>query len=65
METYFLYNFCSKHGEIEFVVISDQPELEVIKEYKRPGVPCAERIEIDGNATAFPCDRELHKDGSK
>ena len=56
-----LYVFTDPSGEGEFVIISDEPEPEVIREYsdEDENLSCYKVLEIDGNADAFPCDRPL------
>lgn len=44
-------------GEREFVIISDLPQEEVEREYEPWTLE--EVLDVDGDATRFPCDREL------
>lgn len=60
-----LYCFSNDNGSIEFVVISDLPEEEVIANYEselRGITVSGEPLPIDGDATAYPCDRELKRE---
>ena len=56
-----VYYFSSDNGEREFVVISDQDKADVIAEHGE-GVCFCGVLELDGNATSWPCDRPLNKD---
>ena len=54
-----LYVFSEESGEGEFVVISEEPEQEVINEWTTGMIRLDEALDIDGSATSFPCDRAL------
>lgn len=43
----------------EFVIISDLPEQEIIDEYTHSQASLDEVLDIDGDATSFPCNRAL------
>ena len=59
MDIFRIYSFSLESGEKEFVIISDLPENEVLAEYATNGHSLDIMIEIDGDATGLPCDREL------
>jgi hypothetical protein len=58
---YKLYYFSSENGEREFVVISDRPQADVVAEFSGDA-QLTETLDIDGDATALPCDRVLTKE---
>ena len=43
----------------EYVVISEGSTNEVVGEYVEPGFYLDKVLDIDGDATSFPCDRIL------
>ena len=62
MSQFRLYLFSEPSGERECVVISDENPNEVRKEYEEGNRQLDSCLEIEGNATCFPTDRELvHK----
>lgn len=54
-----LYTFSKSSGSGEFVVISDLPQQEILDEYTTERVALDRVVDIDGDATSFPCDRPL------
>jgi hypothetical protein len=59
MGAYRLYRFACKDIVDEFVVISNLPKEEVSAEYAIGDIYLDCVVEIDGDATSFPCDRQL------
>lgn len=57
---YKIYYFSDRSGESEFVVISDQPKLQVVEDHG-DGHQLQEVLDIDGDATSMPCDRRLKR----
>ena len=55
-----LYRFSSTNGGREIVVISDLPPQEVMAKYTDDGHVSDGVLDIQGDATPFPCDRELY-----
>ena len=54
-----LYQFSDPSGGGEFVVISERPDFEVRDEYADGDIVLDDVLEIDGDATTFPCDHSL------
>jgi len=51
---YHLYRFCPFDGQVEYLIISADDEATIAAHGEPTDV-----IEIDGDASAFPCDQEL------
>lgn len=54
-----LFLFSTESGEREFVVISDSPSSDVIREYATGAITHDQTIDLAEDAVIFPCDEEL------
>lgn len=54
-----IYQFSRTSGEGEFLVISEEPEAEVLEEFLTAGYQLDHTYTIHQDGTSLPCDRAL------